>query len=800
MNNEDNFSALAMRILLVDDSPSDRAIFRRYLLQSNTETYEFVDTESVEEAIDSIAEKKPHCILLDYDLPDANGTDLIEKISNLYGKNSIPIVMLSGSGNIEIAVEAMRLGAQDFLVKDRATPIDLLRAVTNAVDKVKLYQEKELASEKILHSEERYRLLFDNTPLPALVFDRETLAVLAVNDFAVSHYGYSREEFTLMTLNELDAFDGASAEIVISEFCNEKGLIRNIPARHRKKDGSIIDVEVNCHDITFKGRDARFVIVQDITERKKSESKLRESEQFNRTVIESSPDCVKLLDKNGKLVFMNENGLRLMEIDDFTEFENRDWAEFWSDESRAMVKETLASVQSGEIGRFVGACPTAKGKSRWWDVIATPVRGSDGSVEKILSVSRDITESKTAEQEREQNLLREQELREQAETANRSKDEFLAVLSHELRTPLNAMSGWAKMLNRGILDEEKTQKAIEVIERNIRLQNTLIEDLLDVSRIISGKFRLEMTKFDLCKIIHDALELVRAQVAEKSIVLTTETENEECFATGDAHRLQQVINNLLTNAVKFTPDDGNVSITLKTHGTTAKITVTDSGIGIDESLLPDIFERFRQADGSSKRKYGGLGLGLAIVKSIVEMHGGEVSAHSAGENQGSTFVVTLPIVIADAVTNDELQSSEVHSNGAGQTTIVRDLENVQIIIVDDEADSLELLRFVLASHGAKVTALNSAAEALRAIEKISPDLLISDISMAEMDGYDLIKRVRRLSSAKNKFLPAIAMTAYTGVEDRAAVLSAGFQMHIAKPIDIESVSSQIKQLLKTTQR
>lgn len=785
----------ATKILIVDDSPTDRAIFRRFLAQSAEGNYVFEEAEHISEAILKIERDLPHCILLDYDLPDAKGTDFIKKINERHGRNSIPIVMLSGSGSIEVVVDAINSGAQDYLVKSRATPGDLIRAVKNAIEKARLFREKEIAAEKIQISEERYRLLFENTPLPAIVFDRETLVVLAANDYAILHYGYTRDEFLLMTLNELDAFEGASEKIVIGEFCAKSDLIRSVPARHRKKDGTIIDVEVNCHDITFKGRDARFVIVQDITDRKKAEKKLKESEEFNRTVIESSPDCVKLLDKNGKLQFMNENGLCLMEIDDFSQFKNCDWHELWTDECREIVLKTLEMVRRGETGRFEGACPTAKGTAKWWDVIVTPVRNGNGEIEKILSVSRDITESKLIEQERENNLIREKELREEAESANRAKDEFLAVLSHELRTPLNAMSGWAKMLNQGILDEDKKQKALEVIERNIRLQNTLIEDLLDVSRIISGKIKLEPSEVNFCKIVADALETARFAAEAKHIEIESKTKTEECYGTGDAFRLQQIINNLLTNAIKFTPDGGKIFVNLETTPATAKITITDTGIGIEPELLPQIFERFKQADGSTKRKFGGLGLGLAIAKSLVEMHDGNITVTSEGKDKGATFTVELPVL---QKVESETEKN-VHISADGHSKNGKPLENLKILLVDDEPDSLELVRFVLANNGAKVFPFGNADEALENIEKIKPDLLISDISMADTDGYDLVRKIRELPSAKNKFLPAIAMTAYTSIEDRAAVLSAGFQMHIAKPIDINNVAAQISELLNTIQ-
>lgn len=658
----------AIKILIVDDSPSDRSIFRRYLIQNNNQSFNFFEAESISQAFDLIEREMPHCILLDYDLPDGTGGDVIQKLNEEHGKHNIPIVMLSGSGSIEIAVQTMRNGAHDYLVKSRATAADLVRAIGNAIDKVRLHREKELATKKISASEERYRLLFENTPLSAFVFDRRTLAILAVNEFAVKHYGYSRDEFLQMTLDALDALDGASSEVV-GELCDKKDLIENISARHKKKGGAIIDVEINCHDISFQDRDARFVIVQDVTERK------------------------------------------------------------------------------------------------------------------------------LAEKEREENLLREKDLREQAESANRSKDEFLAVISHELRSPLNAMSGWSKMLKGGMLDEEKTSQAIEVIDRNIRLQNHLIEDLLDVSRIVTGKLKLEPSEINYCRIVSEAVETARPLAAEKHIKLSLTAQAEICDGIGDPNRLHQIVGNLLTNAVKFTPIDGTISVFLQTVGNEIEISISDTGIGIEPELLPFIFERFRQADGSTKRRFGGLGLGLAIVKSLVEMHGGSVRAESKGENGGSVFTVKIPLS-ASLVEQFESSKKSAQQNQNGSTSGI--LENAKIIIVDDETDSLELLKFVLKNNGAEVYAFNSASDVLKMAEEINPDLLISDISMADMDGYDLINRIRGSAFSRSKNLPAIAITAYTSVEDREQVLSAGFQMHISKPFDIEEVPQQVKSLLDSS--
>lgn len=788
-----------VKILLVDDSPTDRQIFRRLIGRADKFSFEFIETETIAKALEVIEKDRPDCVLLDFSLPDGSGTDLILKINERYGKNSIPIVMLSGSSSIENAVEAMRLGAQDFLVKNDATSADLIRAVSNAVDKVALHGEKKQAAKKIRVSEERYRLLFENTPLTAIVFDLEHGLILAVNDFAVTRYGYTEEEFLEMRINDLYAPGVVSSEIEDENFCDENESV-SISSRHRKKDGTVIDVEINCHDITFKGRRARFALIQDVTEREKTYNQLRASEQFNRTVIESSPDCVKLLDGDGRLTFMNQNGLCLMEIERFEDVRGREWSGFWDDETRREVEESLETARHGEVGRFEGFCHTFNGTPKWWDVIVAPIFDSRGRVERILSVSRDITASKQIEKEREESLRREKELRAQAESANRAKDEFLAVLSHELRSPLNAMSGWARMLQAGTLDAEKAKKAIDVIDRNINLQNNLIEDLLDISRFISGKIKIEPADIDFCRVVSDAVETVRPAAETKNISITFDSAAENCELYGDRNRLQQVVGNLLTNAIKFTPENRDVRVSLESDEEIVRLRVADAGIGIEEDLLPHIFDRFRQADGSTKRNYGGLGLGLAIVKTLVEMHGGRVSAASEGRDRGSTFTVEIPLRGAAAASETEADETAASAGSAasqnGSAAAEKEvLGDLRILIVDDERDSLELLSFILKTKGAETFCCASAGEALETIEKVNPDLLISDISMAEMDGYDLIRRVRESPSGRNRSIPAIALTAYTSAEDRDEVLSAGFQMHITKPIDVEEVPLKIRELL-----
>jgi PAS domain S-box-containing protein len=371
-----------------------------------------------------------------------------------------------------------------------------------------------------------------------------------------------------------------------------------------------------------------------------------------------------------------------------------------------------------------------------------------------------------------------QEARRSAEAANRAKDEFLATLSHELRTPLSPILGWTLMLRSGSLDTAATTRALEVIERNVRAQTQLIEDLLDVSRIVTGKLRLDVQVLpELATVVEAGIESVRPSAEARGLHLDVVLDRTVGPVRGDADRLQQVVWNLLSNAVKFTPREGRVRVELAGEGGSAQIVVTDSGKGIGPEFLPYVFDRFRQADSSSTRMHGGLGLGLAIVRHLVELHGGTVEARSGGDGQGSTFVVNLPLLEATEPVAPSEDAAVESGDPAAQ------LAGLKILVVDDEADMRDFLTVSLSRHGARVASAGSASEALAAVDTLVPDVLISDIGMPDEDGYSLIRKLRTRDAAHGGRVPAAALTAYAMGEDGARALAAGFQMHLAKPIN-----------------
>lgn len=387
----------------------------------------------------------------------------------------------------------------------------------------------------------------------------------------------------------------------------------------------------------------------------------------------------------------------------------------------------------------------------------------------------------------------EETARREAESANRAKDEFLSVVSHELRTPLNSMFGWTRMLKSGILDETKQKQAVEVIERNVRLQNSLIEDLLDVSRIISGKMRIETEETDFAAIVATAVEAARPVAEQKKISLIFETESASYPLEGDEVRLQQIVNNLINNAVKFTSEDGLVSLKLARRDRMVVLTVTDTGIGIAPEFLPKIFDRFLQADSTTKRTHSGLGLGLTIVRHLTELHGGQVSASSEGLGKGATFTVELPL--AETFFSAAGADSAAVSNGGNSL-----LKGARILLVDDDREAMMPLQIILESQQAEVACASSAFEALEKLAAGKYDLIVSDIGMPEMDGYDMISLLRRSDASPNREIPAIALTAYASAQDKQRALQSGFQQHFAKPIDFDNFLASVRNIIRKASR
>ena len=410
------------------------------------------------------------------------------------------------------------------------------------------------------------------------------------------------------------------------------------------------------------------------------------------------------------------------------------------------------------------------------------------------SLRAEVEERKRIEADRLTLLQSEQAARAQAEAVNRLKDEFLATLSHELRTPLNAILGWSHLLTSGRADPAMVDRAIGVIRNNATAQSQLIEDILDVSRIIGGKLRLNIARVQLREVIEAALDSVTPAAAAKAITIERDIEDIEPI-TGDRDRLQQVVWNLLSNAVKFTPREGRVAVRLHRRDDDVALAVEDSGIGITPDFLPYVFDRFSQADGTATRRHGGLGLGMAIVRHLVELHGGTVRADSAGENQGATFTILFParIAVQPADEPGPMEHAMERSVSLAGDTLAR-LDGVTALVVDDDPDSRNFLRELLARQGLTVFSAASADEAMETFDRLRPDVLVSDIAMPGEDGYDLIRRVRARSEHEGGRTPAVALTAYVRIEDQRAAIAAGYDRHISKPVDVTELVTVVAEL------
>ena len=946
-------SQVERTVLIVEDNPEDTEMYRRYLLRDREYKYTIVAAKSGQQGLAMWQQHQPDVVLLDYRLPDLDGLEFLAALQTEAQQPDLPVIMVTGQGNEAIAVQAIKAGAQDYLVKGQIILESLQLAVHRTIAAVELRQQLQqridreqtiariaqkvhgtLNLEEILYiTVEEVRqflhtdraIVFRLEPdgkgtvmaesvgdrwisiLSAQIYDpcfvdsyvdRYRLGMVStkadINDGSISpchaellsqyqvkanlvvpilhedqfwgvliahHCASPREwqplEIDLLqqlsiqvsiAIRQAELYEQAQREIAERKRTEEAlrgseerlrlGLEAarmgtwdwNIQQNHitwssnmedlfglapGEFDGSYYQFVERLHpedrdrvleaidaavatganyEIEFRviypngrirwalslgkvfynaiGQAMRMSGVDlDITARKHTEEALRHSEEFRKRVLDSSSDCIKVLDLDARLLYMNAGGLCLLEIDDLTPYLNTEWLCFWQDEAREEVEAAIAVAKAGEVGKFQGFCATAKGTPKWWDVVVAPIRDGAGQVVQILSTSRDITDRKQAEIERDRILQLKQAALAESERVNRIKDEFLAVLSHELRSPLNPILGWTKLLQTGKLNETKSVAALATIERNALAQAQLIDDLLDMASVLRGKLSLNVTAVNLLSTIESAIETVHTAATAKSILIHPVLSNIG-QVSGDAVRLQQIVWNLLSNAVKFTPKGGRIEVRLESADNQAQIVVTDTGKGINRDFLPYIFESFRQEDASVTRKYGGLGLGLAIVYQLVESHGGTIKADSLGEGKGATFRVSLPLLNLKTGGNpDKLLEAE------------QDLRGIRVLAIDDDADSREVIGAFLVMAGAEVMTVASAAEFLVALESFVPDVLVSDIGMPEMDGYSLIGYVRSLSPERGGLIPAIALTAYAGEINHQQALVAGFQRHISKPVE-----------------
>lgn len=541
--------------------------------------------------------------------------------------------------------------------------------------------------------------------------------------------------------------------------------------------------------------------------RRDAERRLRQQREWLEVTLCSIGDAVIATDINGKVTFLNSTAESLTgwSRSDASDRSLERVFRIINEHSRKPVESMAAFVKRrGTVVSLANDCVLISKDEEEIPIETSgaPIRDPDGNIIGVIIVFHDVSDRRRAEREREELLAREHTARTEAEAASRLKDEFLATVSHELRTPLSAILGWSAMLNHGDVKQEAVRNALLVIERNARAQAGIISDILDVSRIINGQLKIKARPLELSPIILAAVETLKLAADAKSISLWLSIDEDAGLVAGDADRLQQVVWNLVSNAIKFTPKQGQVAIELKRVDSQIELRVTDSGIGISKDFLPYVFDRFRQADSTTTRSHGGLGLGLAIVRHVVELHGGTVEVASAGEGLGSSFAISLPVAVHQETTEVAIGVDTEGAKAEEVVTLISepDLTGLRVLVVDDEPDSLEVIREMLHQFGANVRIAGSSSAALETMREWKPDVLLSDLGMPGEDGFALVKKVQKLAREDGIEIPAAALTAHVGEADRLNAIAAGYHTHISKPVDPNVLAAAVADLGKKVKR
>ncbi|WP_143855667.1 hybrid sensor histidine kinase/response regulator, partial [Nostoc sp. 'Peltigera membranacea cyanobiont' 232] len=769
------------RILLADDNADMRDYVKRLLGQQ----YEVESVADGLAALDSARGRVPDLVLTDVMMPGLDGFGLLQELRADPQTRKVPIILLSARAGEEARVEGLKAGADDYLIKPFSAR-ELLARVEAALKMARL-REEAMQREQGLRIEAEVAKAHLETVLAGIqdqfyVLDREWRYTF-VNDRLADVVGIQKEDLLGRILWEV------FPDLVKTEFYTQV---------HRAIAQQTVVRFEYFHapwQRWFENRLYPFgegisIFVTEISDRKQAEKALRESEEQFRNMADNAPFMVWVTDIASYCTYLSKSWY------DFTGQTEEmglgfGWLNAVHPEDYDDAKNIFLEANSYcSAFRMEYRLRRKDGVYRWTIDAANPWFGVDGQFKGYIGSVIDITERKVAEAERDRLLQLEQAARTEAERANRIKDEFLAVLSHELRSPLNPILGWARLLQTREFHQAEIKKAIATIERNAKLQAQLIEDLLDVSRILQGKLNLNMFPVNLVLVIEAGLETVRLAVEAKDIQIKTMLDASLAHVLGDSGRLQQVIWNLLSNAVKFTPEGGKIAIRLERIDTQAQITVSDTGKGINPEFIPYVFEYFRQADSTTTRRSGGLGLGLAIVRHLIELHGGTIWAESLGEGQGAIFTVRLPLIKKELTPKEQININRL--NDSSTTEI---LTGIKILVVDDDDDTREFHTFVLEQEGAKVIAVVSAKEALQVLAESEPDILLSDIGMPETDGYTLMRQVRALQALQAKQIPAIALTAYAGEINQQQALESGFQRHLSKPVEPEELVNAIATLI-----
>lgn len=811
------------KILIADDNADMRDYLKRLLKQ--------YDVESVTDGIAAVAAVRQHLpdlMLADVMMPGLDGFGLLRALRADPQTQELPIILLSARAGEEARIEGLAAGADDYLTKPFSARELLARIEAN----LKLSHLRRETTQR----EQALRLEAETAKQAAeAAYQRINQILECMTDAFVA---FDRNWcYTYANPAALQLLQKSSEDLIGKNVWSEVFPTQVDGLAYRELHRALAEqVSVSWEEFgepvqrwlevrAYPSPEGVAIYFQDITERKRTEAALRQSEEKLRLAVTAAQMVAWTWDARTDQMVRSETACEVLGLS--LETLDGSGTEGWNlvhPDDRAMHGATVAKAianRSSYFSEFRIVRPD-NGAIIWVEDRGQVSFDEQGNLLSVEGILFDITARKQTEsvrlrlaEEREQLLARERQARASAEQANRIKDEFLAIVSHELRSPLNPILGWSTLLLNQNLNPAKTTQALSTIARNAKLQAELIEDLLDVSRILRGKLSLNIRSINLIPTIQAALETVRLSAEAKSIQIKTALELNVGLVSGDSSRLQQVIWNLLSNAIKFTLPGGRVEVRLervedgepnasmngRVEQTTnerdgnlstahpyAQISISDTGKGIHPDFLPHVFDYFRQEDGATTRKFGGLGLGLAIVHHLVELHGGTVEAESPGEGQGATFIVKLPLLKSKS---DEEKDgwSDPHP-----TTSPHPLTGLRILVVDDDADTQEYVTFLLEQAGAKVATSPSASEALLTLTRFQPDVLLSDIGMPDMDGYMLLRQVRALPPEQGSQVPAIALTAYAGEIDYQQAMAAGFQQHLAKPIEPQKLIQAIRVL------
>lgn len=787
------------RIVVADSDPAGLAEAKSALQRGSRRRYTFLEAGTMADAVRLChGDPRPDCAVVDFQLPDGTALDVLRALSTDGPRElpPLPVVILTCGTQPEESRAVLRAGAQDFVGKDWLTPDSLTRAVEQAV-------ERHAMARELGEREASWQAMYEQAAA-GIVTCAPDGRFLTANPAFCAMLGYTWEELRQQSVFDLTHPDDREADLAqVRRVIAGELHSYSLEKRYLHKEGRTVWGHLGSAPIrNARGELTSGVgVVVDITERKAADDELRRREREFRRLTDNTPDILTRFDREFRHLFVNAAVERVT---------GKPRAHFLGKSNRELgMPESLCDLWETALARvfttgmpetieFDFDSPEGTHSFSGWLV---PEPDLDGSIGSVLGVTRDITERRRIEREREQLLVAERAARSEVERVAEIKDEFLATLSHELRTPLSAILGWTALLQQNA-DADLMREGIEVIARNAQAQAQLIADLLDMSRIVSGKLRIEVGPVDLDQVARAALDTISPAAEAKGVRLTPRLATGLPPMRGDASRLQQVLWNLLSNAVKFTPAGGEVTLRSAVVDGRIELAVEDTGEGVDPAFVPFLFDRFSQADASAARQHGGLGLGLSIVKQLCELHGGTVRAESPGLGRGTRFTVSLPLTAAlvpqaFADPTQDRSHRGLEPAESESEPVETDLTGISVLLVDDQNDALEVVRRMLSESGAVVATATTARAALEHLRRQVPSVLLCDIGMPEMDGYQLIREIREGLRLRPLDLPAAALTAFARREDRDRALAAGFQAHLGKPCLPRQLLATIASLAQT---